>query len=75
MLRYRELLKEWEGRGWRIDADAAEARAAREALVIPSPGRRSNPKGWVLDTVPLVPARSAGKAAGTDSPRSELGVA
>lgn len=57
--RYREWLKDWEARGWRIDT----ARVARErpykTYVIPGPARRLEPKGWVLDAVPLMAARGA----------------
>lgn len=57
--RYRERLAEWEARGWRIDEPALAAAAGRAALAIPSPARRENPRGWVLDPVPLCPARPA----------------
>jgi phenylpropionate dioxygenase-like ring-hydroxylating dioxygenase large terminal subunit len=60
ILRYRQRLRAWEQRGWRIDTEAL-ARAGRgAAFVIPSPERRTV-KGWVLDTVPLLqPDRKAG---------------
>ncbi len=53
---YREKLKEWEQKGWRIDTDALNAARARGDVeyAIPSPARRQT-KGWVLDPVPLVP--------------------
>jgi hypothetical protein len=53
--RDRELLKDWEARGWRIDEEAVAREEQRVARTIPSPGRREQPKGWVLDPVPLVP--------------------
>jgi hypothetical protein len=53
--RYRQLLKRWESRGWRIDTDAVERNRKRVAYAIPSPGRQQQ-KGWVLDQVPLIPA-------------------
>jgi phenylpropionate dioxygenase-like ring-hydroxylating dioxygenase large terminal subunit len=56
---YREKLKEWEARGWRIDTEAVQ-RAGRHAVyAIPSPARRTDPKNWVLDSVPLRPPAAA----------------
>ncbi len=49
--RYRELLREWTARGWRIDSDEIEASRHRRIYAIPCPARRSA-KGWVLDPVP-----------------------
>jgi phenylpropionate dioxygenase-like ring-hydroxylating dioxygenase large terminal subunit len=57
--RFREFVKDWEGRGWRIDTEAlAKARAGNRAFVIPSPARRTH-KGWAIDTVPLVGVKTA----------------
>ncbi len=53
--RYREFVKEWESRGWRIDVDKVERNDDKAAYAIPSPARRES-KGWVLDAVPLLPA-------------------
>jgi phenylpropionate dioxygenase-like ring-hydroxylating dioxygenase large terminal subunit len=53
MVRYRERLREWEGRGWRIDTEAVERQRKRVAFAIPSPVRRDG-GSWVLDVVPLV---------------------
>ena len=50
--RYREWLKEWEFRGWRIDEGAMARDQRRVARAIPSPARREQPRGWVLDAVP-----------------------
>jgi phenylpropionate dioxygenase-like ring-hydroxylating dioxygenase large terminal subunit len=59
ILRYRQRLRAWEQRGWRIDGDALRAAGSRTAFAIPSPARRE-PRGWVLDPVPLVaPAAEA----------------
>jgi phenylpropionate dioxygenase-like ring-hydroxylating dioxygenase large terminal subunit len=61
-MHYRERLREWTARGWRIDSDAiARVRARTRVLTIPCPARREQ-KAWVLDTVPLVPT-------GDDAPR------
>jgi phenylpropionate dioxygenase-like ring-hydroxylating dioxygenase large terminal subunit len=54
--RYRQFLKEWEAKGWRIDAATVQQNAKKTAYAIPSPARR-NSKGWVLDPVPLIPAQ------------------
>ena len=56
--KYREKLKQWEERGWRIDMETVERNSKRVAYAIPSPARREL-KGWVLDAVPLLPAQSA----------------
>jgi phenylpropionate dioxygenase-like ring-hydroxylating dioxygenase large terminal subunit len=53
--RYRDKLKGWENRGWRIDMDEVNRNRLRVAFAIPSPARREH-KGWVLDPVPLRPA-------------------
>ena len=57
LVRYREHLREWEQKGWRLDTKALKASAADVAYAIPSPERRTS-KNWVLDTVPLVTART-----------------
>ena len=51
--RYRQFLKEWEARGWRIDVRQLIADEGRVAYAIPSPERRKS-KGWVIDSVPLL---------------------
>jgi hypothetical protein len=57
--KYRDKLKLWEDRGWRIDTETMYRNARHTAYAIPSPARRQQ-KGWVLDPVPLRPARTAG---------------
>jgi len=69
MVRYRERLREWEARGWRIDSDAVERLRRRVAFAIPSPGRRSG-GAWVLDAIPLVPGDEASSAGWVDSSAS-----
>ena len=61
MFRYREHLKEWEARGWRIDMKALRAKQGDVAFAVPCPGRRES-GNWVLDTVPLVPVSAASTA-------------
>ena len=56
--KYREFVKEWEARGWRIDSETMRANEHKTAYAIPSPGRRTS-KGWVLDAVPLISKEAA----------------
>ncbi len=60
--RYRERIKEWEARGWRIDIDEVARTEGKVAYAIPSPARRET-KGWVLDPIPLIPGENLRKAA------------
>ena len=60
--RYRDKLKEWENRGWRIDVDEVERNRKKVAYAIPSPARRLQ-KGWVLDAIPLLPGKAVEKKA------------
>jgi phenylpropionate dioxygenase-like ring-hydroxylating dioxygenase large terminal subunit len=53
LLRYRELLKDWEGKGWRIDMEKLAVQRGNVASAIPCPQRRKE-KNWVLDEVPRV---------------------
>lgn len=55
---YRDWLKGWDAKGWRIDMDTVRANERKVAYAIPSPARREQ-KGWVLDSVPLVSADKA----------------
>jgi phenylpropionate dioxygenase-like ring-hydroxylating dioxygenase large terminal subunit len=58
-LHYRERLRDWAARGWRIDGDTlAGVRPRSRVQTIPSPGRREQ-KAWVYDNVPLAPAAAA----------------
>jgi len=60
--RYRERVREWEGCGWRIDADEVTRTGGKVAYAIPSPARRKV-KGWVLDPIPLLPGSDVARAA------------
>ena len=53
---YRDRMREWEYRGWRIDTDGLNTIKAKGDTVtaIPSPARREQ-GSWVLDAVPLLP--------------------
>ena len=68
VLRYREWLKQWEDKGWRIDLKTLREQRGDVAFAIPSPARRTS-GNWVLDAVPLMPAleakASAAKRTGT----------
>jgi len=55
---YRDKLKSWEARGWRIDFDKLEETCHQVAYVIPGPARREQ-KGWVLEPVPLCDGKTA----------------
>lgn len=57
IVRYREKLKAWQAKGWRIDLDKVNESTESVAYAIPSPARRSY-KGWALDGVPLLPVES-----------------
>jgi hypothetical protein len=54
--RYRQLVARWEARGWRIDSETVARNRRKAAYAIPCPARREV-KGWVLDSIPLVPDR------------------
>ena len=58
ILMFRERLREWDAKGWRIDVDEVRRNEKKIAYAIPSPGRRTV-KGWVLDPVPLVDGKRA----------------
>ena len=53
VIRYREYLKDWETRGWRIDQKTMQQEYDDTAWAIPCPARRES-GNWVLDSVPLV---------------------
>ena len=54
IVRYRDCLKDWEARGWRMDRKTMQANAGDVAYAIPCPARRTS-GNWVLDEVPLMP--------------------
>ena len=51
--RYRDLLDDWENKGWRINTEEVRKNQKTHAYAIPSPARRRS-KGWVLDSIPLI---------------------
>lgn len=55
VIAYREKLKDWQLRGWRIDSEklAQYKQKGNKAFAIPSPARRQK-TGWVVSPVPLL---------------------
>ena len=53
--KYREYLKQWTDKGWRIDLKSLREQRGDRAFAIPSPARKTS-KNWVQKTVPLIPA-------------------
>jgi hypothetical protein len=53
LMRYRERLKEYEERGWRLDLDELRRNQGRVAYAIPGPRRRTEPDNWAITPVPL----------------------
>ncbi|MCF6274342.1 MAG: aromatic ring-hydroxylating dioxygenase subunit alpha [Robiginitomaculum sp.] len=58
IVRYRHHIKEYQKRGWRIDLQEfhKEMDKGDRVFAIPSPRRREE-DGWILDAVPLMPAK------------------
>ena len=52
MAHYRESLKAWQAKGWRINQDEVDRNRNTVAYAIPCPDRRLS-KNWTLDPVPL----------------------
>ena len=50
---YRETIRDYEARGWRIDSEKVERNRMTTAYAIPCPARREK-KNWTLDSIPLV---------------------
>ena len=53
---YREWLKKFEAKGWKIDQQVFKQHEGDVAYAIPCPARRES-KSWVLDPVPLIQAK------------------
>jgi phenylpropionate dioxygenase-like ring-hydroxylating dioxygenase large terminal subunit len=58
VVRYRQHLKEWDARGWRIDYKQLQAKRGDIAFAIPCPARRES-GNWVLDSVPVIEGEAA----------------
>ena len=50
---FRQYIKDWEARGWRIDSRKIEEDKGRVGYAIPSPARRES-RNFPLDSVPLL---------------------
>ena len=50
---YRDWLKKFDARGWRIDFETVKAKKGKAAMAIPSPARRTA-GNWVVEPVPLL---------------------
>ena len=53
VLSYRERIKDWTDRGWRIDVAALSADGGGRAHAVPSPARQES-SNWVVRPVPLI---------------------
>jgi len=62
-LAFRTKVGEWRDLGRYVDGDALERLGKRGVFVAPSPGRAADPKGWVHQTLPLLPAKGKVAAA------------
>ena len=51
VVKYREYLKSWEEKGWRIDLPTLQQSTVDVAYAIPSPARRDS-KSWIIDEIP-----------------------
>lgn len=58
MSSFRFARRRWIYKGYKIDTGKIHQFEGRKTFAVPSPGRRENPDiKWVLDTVPLLPAK------------------
>lgn len=58
IVKYRDWLRSWEKKGWRIDRKSLGRDEGDVAYAIPCPARRTT-GNWVLQSVPLMPADSS----------------
>jgi phenylpropionate dioxygenase-like ring-hydroxylating dioxygenase large terminal subunit len=60
---YREMIAEWEAKGWRIDTRKVAEDRGRIGYAVPSPARRAH-GNWTLDSTPMLPGdkQAAAKA-------------
>ena len=54
ILQFRQTLKTWQARGWRLDRKTLRKAEGDVAYAIPCPDRRGS-GNWVLDPVPMMP--------------------
>ena len=62
-LAFRNKVAEWRDLGRYVDGETLERLGRREVFVAPSPARGADPKGWVHQTLPLLPGRAQAAAA------------
>lgn len=58
-LAFRNKVAEWRDLGRYVDGERLERDSKREVFVAPSPARGADPKGWVHQTLPVLPATTA----------------
>jgi phenylpropionate dioxygenase-like ring-hydroxylating dioxygenase large terminal subunit len=58
---YRDMIAEWEARGWRIDTRKVAEDRGRIGYAIPCPAR-GEAGNWTLDSTPMLPGSTAQKA-------------
>ncbi|MDE0799387.1 MAG: aromatic ring-hydroxylating dioxygenase subunit alpha [Rhodospirillaceae bacterium] len=51
LVRYREYLRTWDAKGWRIDSAQVTLNEKKIVYAVPSPDRNKF-KGWVIDPIP-----------------------
>lgn len=57
---WRSMRRKHIDMGWEIDTEAVAAAGGKKVFCIPSPGRKQfTDVDWVLETVPLIPARNS----------------
>jgi phenylpropionate dioxygenase-like ring-hydroxylating dioxygenase large terminal subunit len=59
---YRQYLRRWADKGWRIDLQKLRAQHGDRASAIPCPQRRTS-GNWVINSVPLIPTVEEKKTA------------
>ena len=55
---FRQYVVKLIERGWELDYDKMQAEYDHKVYVIPSPERRTNPKGWIYDAAPTTRPRA-----------------
>ena len=60
---FRRKAQEWARTRGAVDGQALAAQERETVSVIPSPARRTDPKGWVHPSVPMLGTPAAVKAA------------
>jgi hypothetical protein len=53
-MNYRQRLKDYEERGWRMDLEEIHRNKDRVAYTVPCPRRRDEPDNWAVTAVPML---------------------